>query len=55
LSAKHGCAKIADTIRTMRRDPAMTAPIDWSTDWDEAVAAARSARKPLLIDVEKHH
>ena len=29
--------------------------IAWSTDRDAAVAAARSSKRPLLIDVEKHH
>jgi hypothetical protein len=33
----------------------MPTTISWLTDWDAAVAAARSSKRPLLIDVEKHH
>ena len=28
-------------------------PISWLTDWDAALAAARVAREPVLIDVAK--
>ena len=25
--------------------------IDWLRDWDEAIAAARKTRKPIMVDV----
>lgn len=25
--------------------------IDWLSDWDEAVRAARKARRPIILDV----
>ena len=32
---------------------ATSAPIAWLTDWDAALAAARTSRKVVLIDVWK--